>query len=207
MRTPGFARRTFVPAALTLIALVTVTALGEAQRIPAVNRPGGVPQHVNYAAAARSRIVGMDQFLSSVEVSVNGSPYAKQVVAPGTPAFPTSAPSNTATIRVSVRWTPLPTAELKAGGPPEPQGYIILRATRRPDGYVAWDSVAYATTSPATVQATLSPASNALFRVAPALAEEQMQHTASSAGSIPINKIVTVRTVPDTSLAARVITP
>ncbi len=203
MRLIRLVRHASVPVALSLIALATTTASAQAQGAP-VSR-AGVPQR--QAVNVSSTIPGMEQFLNSVEVSVNGSAYARQVIAAGTPAYPTSAPSNTATITVNVRWTPLPTAPLQAGGPAEPQGYIVLRADRHPDGFVAWDSVAYATTSPAVVQARLSPSSNALFRVAPAFAQQQARHSASSSASIPINTIVTVRTVPDTSLSARVITP
>jgi len=209
MRTPRLARRASMPAALALVALISVTASAQAQRVPVASRPGGVPQRVNYGAVSHPPIAGMNEFLGSVEVSVNGSPYAAQVVASGTPAFGPSAPGARANVTVSVRWTPLPVPPTQQGitQPPTPKGYIILRATRHSDGRTLWDSVGFANTSPASVQAQLSPASNALFRVAPVIVETSISHRVTSSASVPVNEVVQTRTVPDTSKSARVITP
>lgn len=152
--------------------------------------------------------LALTAYLRSLTVSVNGSAPATQATGPANPHYESSPPNASASVGATLNWTALPATPAQPVSGPKLAGYVVLRAsTTRPGG---WDSVAFVAAPPAQVQALISPAANALFRVGAHYTSLTFSVSPNPNNS---NQVVTGTNAThqewtaDTTAAVRVITP
>lgn len=197
-------------ATIVVIAITGVAAfpaLARAQHVAAIaHAPARAPLHQAVRAPSSPQTFSgavLNGFESSLQASTDGATFGKQAIAQSAPQYATSAPGQSATIPVTLRWTALGTPIQPSDGETlKLLGYAVFRAD---PSRSAWDSVAFTAQPTISVSAPVSPHDNALFRVAPVYQETGLgfAHGAPSTGTMAIRSTYWTA---DTTAAVRVIT-